>query len=342
MEYTIRQIAELLNGNLVGDPNGKITKLSKIEEGEEGSLTFLANPKYERFLYNTKASAVLVNKNLNPTKSTKATLIFVDDSYASFSSLLEEFKKGKDSLKVGKEEPCFIDPSVILGTDYYIGAFSYIGKGCQIGNRVQIYPQVYIGDNVSIGEGTVIFPGVKIYQDCQIGKNIILHSGCIIGSDGFGFALKENGTFSKILQTGNVILEDNVEIGSNTCIDRATIGTTLIRKGVKLDNLIQIAHNVEIGENTVMAAQTGISGSTKIGENCVFGGQVGAVGHITIGKRNQFGAKSGISKTIKEEGMQFRGQPIQTYKESLKTEVLLRNLSKMEQRIREIEKKDEL
>jgi len=339
MEYTTRQIAELLKGNLVGDPLEKVSSLSKIEDATKGSLTFLANPKYESFLYNTEASAVVINKSLVLQKPVKTNLILVEDAYSSFSILLEKFSHEGEIHKIGIENPSFIDPTAHLGERPYIGAFSYIGKEVKIGNQVKIYPQVYIGDGVEIGDHSILFPGVKVYQNCKIGQGVVIHSGAIIGSDGFGFAPQGDGTFSKIVQSGNVIIEDLVEIGANTCIDRATMGSTLIHKGVKLDNLIQIGHNVEIGNNTVIASQTGISGSAKIGENCLFGGQVGIAGHLSIGKGNQFGARTGISKTIKEEGRQFRGQPMQSYKDSLKSEVLIRNLSKMEERIQDLENK---
>ncbi len=341
MEYTAQQIAELLEGSLVGNPLLKVTKLSKIEEGEEGAITFLSNPKYESHLYVSKASVVIVNKSLKPTKPVAATLISVEDAYASFSFLLEIFNRKDIPEKLGIENPCFLDPSAVLGDRYYLGAFSYIGKNVKVGARVKIYPQVYVGDEVSIGDDSILYAGVKVYQGCILGKGVIIHSGAIIGSDGFGFAPKPDGSYSKIVQSGNVVIEDFVEIGSNTCIDRATIGSTYIRKGVKLDNLIQIAHNVEIGNNTVMAAQTGISGSTKIGENCVFGGQVGVAGHLRIAKGTQFGAKTGIGKNIKEEGKMYRGLPMQPYIESLKTEVLIKNLVKMEQRIVDLEEKEE-
>lgn len=337
MEYTTRQIAEILEGNLVGDPTIKINSLSKIEDGVVGSLTFLANPKYESFLYTTQASAVVVNKNLVPSKPVKVILILVDDAYSAFTILLEKFKPTTDNERIGIEEPCFIHKTAVIGEKSYIGSFSYIGKGAKLGIGVSIFPQVYIGDNVIIGDHSIIYPGVKIYRDCEIGQAVIIHSGAIIGSDGFGFSPNSDGSYTKIVQSGNVVIENLVEIGSNTCIDRATLGSTYIRKGVKLDNLIQIAHNVEIGHDTVIAAQTGISGSTKLGENCLLGGQIGVVGHISIGKGNHFGAKTGISKTIRDEGKQFRGQPMQSYKESLKTEVLIRNLSKMEKRITELE-----
>jgi UDP-3-O-[3-hydroxymyristoyl] glucosamine N-acyltransferase len=337
MEYTTRQIADLLNGSLVGNPHEKIHSLSKIEEGESGSLSFLSNPKYESFLYSTRASAVLVSHSFEPSKPVKAILIKVQDAYTAFSILLEKFNQGNPSGKKGMEQPCFVDPSALLGEDTYIGAFAYIGAGSHLGKGVKVYPQVYIGDGVVLGDYSILYPGVKVYSNTQIGKGVIIHSGSVIGGDGFGFAPQADGTFSKIPQTGNVVIEDYVEIGANTCIDRATIGSTLIQKGVKLDNLIQIGHNVDLGKNTVIAAQTGISGSTKVGENCLMGGQTGIAGHLNIGKGNQFGARTGIHKSIREEGKQFRGHPILSYKDSLKLDVWLRNFYKVELRIRALE-----
>lgn len=339
MEFTTRQIAEILEGQLEGDPHLIIKSISKIEEGIEGSITFLANPKYENYIYSTRASAIIIDRHFVLSKSIGATLIRVDDPYSSLTTLLELFQNERDSEKRGQESPCFVDKSAIIDESAYIGAFSYIGKGVRIDKGVKIYPQVFVGEGVQIGENSVLYPGVKVYAHCRVGKEVIIHSGSVIGGDGFGFAPQPDGTFSKIIQSGNVILEDLVEIGANTCVDRATLGSTIIRKGVKLDNLIQIAHNVEIGNDTVIAAQTGISGSTKIGENCVLGGQVGVVGHIQVGKKNQFGARSGINKTIKEEGKQFRGQPLMPYKDSLKMEVFLRNLPDLEERLKDLEDK---
>ena len=272
MKFTAQQIADILEGEVVGNPDEEVSKLSKIEEGEKGSLTFLSNPKYNPFLYTTNASIAIVDKTFQPEKQIATTLIKVENAYKSFSKLLEFYNEVKNN-KVGREQPYFIGDSSKIGENEYIGAFTYVGENVTIGNNVKIYPNSYIGDNSIIGDNTVIFAGVKIYSETKIGKNCKIHSGAIIGSDGFGFAPDEKGEFKAIPQIGNVIIEDNVDIGATSTIDRATLGSTIIRKGVKLDNQIQIAHNVEIGKNTVIAAQTGIAGSTRIGKNCIIGGK---------------------------------------------------------------------
>ncbi|HMG09758.1 MAG TPA: UDP-3-O-(3-hydroxymyristoyl)glucosamine N-acyltransferase, partial [Mucilaginibacter sp.] len=304
MQFTAQEISLLLNGTVEGDPSVQVHQLAKIEDGTPGSLSFLANPKYEQYLYTTNASVVIVNNDLQLTEPVKATLIRVENAYSAFSVLLEQYNTIKLNKK-GIEEPNFIHPTAQIGTDLYIGAFAYIGLNAKIGNNCKIYPNVNIADNVTIGNNVTLFSGVTIYFDCVIGNNVIVHSGAVIGSDGFGFAPNPDGTYTKIAQIGNVILEDDVEVGSNTTIDRATMGSTVIRKGVKLDNLIQIAHNVEIGANTVIAAQSGISGSTKVGENVIMGGQVGLVGHISIANRSQFQAQSGVSRSVTEEGKKW-------------------------------------
>ncbi len=309
MEYTAKSIADLLSGEVIGNKSEKVISISKIQEAKEGELSFLANPAYESFLYSTEASIVLINKNDVPEKKVKPTLIVVDDAYKAFATLVDIYQKLKNTDKSGIEEMAFINRTAILGNDIFIGSFSYIDAYASIGDKVQIYPQVFIGENVQIGENTIIYPGVKIYQNCVIGKNCIIHSGTIIGSDGFGFAPQKDGTFLKIHQIGNVIVEDNVEMGSNCSIDRATLGSTIIRKGVKLDNLIQVAHNVEIGENTVMAALTGIAGSTKLGKNCLIGGQVGFVGHIKVADKTNIGAQAGIVKSVTKENTMLLGSP---------------------------------
>ena len=293
MKFTATQIAGILEGDIVGDPDVEVSKLAKIEEGTKGTLTFLANPKYTQYIYSTKASITIVNKDFNPENELNTTLIKVEDAYKSFSKLLEYYNQIKMN-KTGIEQPSFISESSSYGENAYIGAFSYVGDNVNIGNNVKIYPNSYIGDNVSIGNNVLIFSGAKIYSECIIGNNCVINSGVIIGADGFGFVPNEKGEYNKVPQTGNVILEDNVDIGAATTIDRATLGSTIIRKGVKLDNQIQIAHNVEIGKNTVIAAQTGIAGSTKIGENCQIGGQVGFAGHLTIGNNVKIQAQSGI------------------------------------------------
>ncbi|MBS9774442.1 MAG: UDP-3-O-(3-hydroxymyristoyl)glucosamine N-acyltransferase [Tenacibaculum sp.] len=336
MKFKAQQIADTLEGEIVGNPEIEVSKLSKIEEGEEGSLTFLANPKYNPYIYTTKASIVIVNKSFNPEKEITATLIKVDDAYKSFSKLLEFYNQVKNN-KVGRENPHFISESATIGTDEYIGAFSYIGENVKIGNNVKIYPHSYIGDNVVIEDNTTIFSGVKIHSETVIGKNCKIFSGVVIGADGFGYAPDENGEYKAVPQIGNVVIEDNVEIGANSTIDRATLGSTIIRKGVKLDNQIQIAHNVEIGKNTVIASQTGIAGSTKVGESCIIGGQVGIVGHLTLGNNLQVQAQSGISKSLKD-GEIVQGTPAFSYPDFNKSYVYFRNLPKIVSVVNKLEK----
>ncbi len=327
MKFTAAQIAGILEGEVIGNPDAVVFKLAKIEEGTEGSLTFLANPKYVNFIYTTQATITIVNNDFVPENDLATTLIKVDDAYQSFSKLLEYYNQVK-LMKSGIEQPSVISENVTYGEQLYLGSFSYVGKNVIIGNNVKIYPNCFIGDNVSIGDNGIFFAGVKIYSETEIGNNCNFHSGCVVGSDGFGFAPTEEGTFSKIPQIGNVIIEDDVEIGANTTIDRATLGITLIRKGVKLDNHIQIAHNVEIGENTVIAAQTGIAGSTKIGSNCLIGGQVGIAGHLTIGNNVRVQAQSGIGKNI-ADGEIIQGSPAFNYSDFSKSYVHFRNLPKI-------------
>ena len=327
----------MLNGTIEGDPLVPVNQLAKIEEAKAGSLSFLANPKYEQYLYTTEASVVIVNNDLVLTAPTQATLIRVENAYSAFSVLLEKYNTIKLN-KTGIEQPNFIHPSAKIGTNVYIGAFAYIGPNVKIGDNCKIYPHTYIADDVIIGDNVTFFAGVKIYFDCVIGNNVIIHSGTIIGGDGFGFAPAADGTYNKISQIGNVIIEDNVEIGANTTIDRATMGSTIIRKGVKLDNLIQVAHNVEIMSNTVVAAQTGISGSTKVGENCIIGGQVGVVGHITLAKGTQIQAQSGISRSLLAENKKWAGSPAVAYTDNLRSQVVINRLPDLEKRINELEK----
>jgi UDP-3-O-[3-hydroxymyristoyl] glucosamine N-acyltransferase len=327
MKFTAAQIAGILEGEVVGNPDAVVFKLAKIEEGTEGSLTFLANPKYVNFIYTTQATITIVNNDFVPENELATTLIKVDDAYQSFSKLLEYYNQVK-LMKSGIEQPSVISENVTYGEQLYLGSFSYVGKNVTIGNNVKIYPNCFIGDNVSIGDNCIFFAGVKIYSETEIGNNCNFHSGCVVGSDGFGFAPTEEGTFNKIPQIGNVIIEDDVEIGANTTIDRATLGITLIRKGVKLDNHIQIAHNVEIGENTVIAAQTGIAGSTKIGSNCLIGGQVGIAGHLTIGNNVRVQAQSGIGKNV-PDGEIIQGSPAFNYSDFSKSYVHFRNLPKI-------------
>ena len=327
MKFTAAQIAGIIEGEVIGNPDAVVFKLAKIEEGTEGSLTFLANPKYVNFIYTTQATITIVNNDFVPENDLATTLIKVDDAYQSFSKLLEYYNQVK-LMKSGIEQPSVISENVTYGEQLYLGSFSYVGKNVTIGNNVKIYPNCFIGDNVSIGDNCIFFAGVKIYSETEIGNNCNFHSGCVVGSDGFGFAPTEEGTYNKIPQIGNVIIEDDVEIGANTTIDRATLGITLIRKGVKLDNHIQIAHNVEIGENTVIAAQTGIAGSTKIGSNCLIGGQVGIAGHLTIGNNVRVQAQSGIGKNI-PDGEIIQGSPAFNYSDFSKSYVHFRNLPKI-------------
>jgi UDP-3-O-[3-hydroxymyristoyl] glucosamine N-acyltransferase len=336
LKFTAAQIAVILEGEVEGNPEIEVSKLSKIEEGEPESLSFLANPKYTQFIYTTKASIVIVNKIFKAEKEINSTLIRVEDAYKSFSKLLEYYNQVKMN-KTGIESPVFISKSATYGDNIYIGAFAYLGENTKIGNNTKIYPNVYIGDNVVIGDNVILFSGAKIYSDTLIGNNCVIHSSAILGADGFGFTPNEQGEFIKVPQTGNVIIEDNVDVGAATSIDRATLGSTIIRKGVKLDNHIQIAHNVEIGKNTVIAAQTGIAGSTKIGENCMIGGQVGIVGHITIGNNVKIQAQSGIGRNLKDNET-LQGSPALPYSDYNKSYVHFKNLPKTMNRISILEK----
>ncbi len=336
MKFTAAQIAGILEGEVEGNPEVEVSKLSKIEEGIPESLSFLSNPKYTQYIYTTKASAVIVGKNFKAENRINTTLIRVDDAYKSFSKLLEYYNQVKMN-KTGIEQPVFISENANYGKNIYIGAFVYISDNVKIGDNVKIYPNVYIGDNVIIANNVTLFSGAKIYSDTQIGNNCVIHSSAILGADGFGFSPNEKGEFIKVPQTGNVIIEDNVDIGAATSIDRATLGSTIIRKGVKLDNQIQIAHNVEIGENTVIAAQTGIAGSTKIGENCMVGGQVGIAGHLSIGNNVRIQAQSGIGRNVKDNET-LQGSPALTYNDYNKSYVHFKNLPKIINRLTTIEK----
>lgn len=337
MKFTAAQIAGILEGEVVGNPEAEVFKLAKIEEGTEGSLTFLANPKYANYIYTTEATIAIVNATFEAESEIKTTLIKVEDAYKSFSKLLEYYNQVK-LMKSGIEQPSVISENVTYGENLYLGSFCYVGKNVTIGENVKIYPNSFIGDNVTIGNNCVLFAGVRIYSESVIGNNCVIHSGTIIGSDGFGFAPQEDGTYNKVPQIGNVILEDNVEVGSCTTIDRATLGSTIIRKGVKLDNQIQIAHNVEIGENTVIASQTGIAGSTKIGKSCMIGGQVGIVGHITIGNNVRIQAQAGIAKSI-ADGEVIQGSPAFNYGDFSKSYVHFKNLPKIVADLENLKKK---
>ena len=336
MELTASQLAELVKGTVEGDSNVIINNFAKIEEAKQGCLTFLANPKYTHFIYSTQASAVLVHNDFVAEHPIKATLIRVEDPYSTLAILLNMLQESLNPRKKGIEQPSYVSEGVALPEDIYLGAFAYIGKGVKIGKGAQIYPQVYVGDNVTIGENVTLYPGCRIYHGCKIGDNCIIHAGVVIGSDGFGFA-PHNGDFIKISQVGNVVIEDNVEIGANTTLDRATMGSTVIRHGVKLDNLIQVGHNVEIGESTVMAAQTGIAGSTKIGKNNMFGGQVGIAGHITIGDNNGIGAQSGIPNNL-GSGLRVIGSPVVNALDFARQQVYFKRLPEMANDIKKLKK----
>lgn len=336
MEFKAHNIADFLHGTVEGDENISVSNVSRIEDGKPGTLAFLANPKYERYLYETQASIVLINKSFIPEQPVPCTLIRVEDAYQAFASLLDLYQQTK-MQKTGIEQPSFIDTSAVTGKNIYVGAFAYIGAQAKIGDQVKIYPQAYIGNHVKIGKNTIIYAGAKIYDDCVIGENCVIHAGAVIGSDGFGFAPTEDGSYKKIPQVGNVIIEDNVEIGANTTIDCSTMGSTIIRQGAKLDNLIQIAHNCEIGENTVIAALTGIAGSTKVGKNCMFAGHVGIAGHNTIGDNVKIGALTGVSNSIKP-GKTVLGIPAMDHDRALKTYVVYRRLPEMRQQLIDLQK----
>ena len=332
----------MLDGTIVGDEKITIDSAAKIEEGRPGCISFLANSKYEPYIYTTQSSAVIVSKDFVPKKEIAATLIYVENAYTAFTILLEEYQKRISNGKTGVEQPSFLGENSQVGENCYRGAFSYIGKNCIIGNGVKIYPNTYLGDNIEIGDHSVIHPGVRIYDNTIFGKNCVVFANTVIGSDGFGFAPQADGTYKTIPQLGNVILEDDVSVGSNTTIDCATMGSTVIRKGVKIDNLVQIAHNVEIGKNTVIAAQAGISGSTRVGERCIIGGQVGLVGHITLANNTKIGAQSGIGKSIKKEGLSLSGSPARDLTEHLRSMALTRRLPELEERLKELERKREV
>jgi UDP-3-O-[3-hydroxymyristoyl] glucosamine N-acyltransferase len=338
MHFSAAQIAALINGKLEGNPEVLVNNFGKIEEAQAGQLAFLANPKYEEYLYSTRASIIIVNDNQILKEKINATLILVPDAYIAFASLLSKYQEMMNQQLTGIQEPVYISKTASLGENAFIGAFAYIGNNVKLGNNVKIYPQSYIGDDVSIGDNSVIYPGVKIYHRCVIGEYVTIHAGSVIGADGFGFAPQTDGSFKKIPQMGNVVIEDYVEVGSNATIDRATIGSTLIRKGVKLDNLIQIAHNVEIGSNTVIAAQSGVSGSTKLGKNVMVGGQVGIVGHIQIADGSKINAQSGVTKSMKTPNSAVTGSPAFDYTSALRAQAAARKLPEFEKRIIELEK----
>lgn len=333
MEFTVKQIAMLLGGEVDGDDSLVINQLSKIEEGKPGCISFLSNLKYEPHLYSTQASAVIVDRSFKPRKAVTPALIFVENSYSAFTRLLEEYHQRISFKRTGIEQPSYLSEGSDVGEHVYRGAFSYIGRNCRIGNNVKIYPQVYIGDNVRIGDNTILHSGAKVLDNTVIGCYCTIHPNVVLGSEGFGFAPQPDGSYKAIPQLGNVVLEDFVSIGANTTIDCATMGSTIIRQGAKLDNLIMIAHNVEIGQNTVIAAQTGISGSTKIGDSCVIGGQAGFAGHLTIASRTKVGAQSGVGKSVKEEGVSLNGSPAFDLGDHFRSLAVFRKLPQLEKRV---------
>ncbi len=336
MNFTAKQIAEFLNGEVVGNESVSVNNISRIEEGKEGTLSFLGNPKYEKYIYSTNASIVLVNRDFLPSEKINASLIKVDNAYEAFASLLELYDQATKN-KEGISSNISVGENTDISKVKYIGDFTFIGNNVSIGKDTKIYPQVYIGDNVKIGNNVVLYPGVKIYNSCEIGDNCIIHSGSVIGADGFGFAPQSNNNYKKVPQVGNVILEKNVEIGANTTIDRATLSSTIIREGVKIDNLVQIAHNVEVNKNTVIAAQSGVSGSTKIGKNVMIAGQVGFAGHLNIGDGAKFAAQSGIANNIPENSVN-QGSPAYNYRDYQKSYIYFKKLPETNQKIEALEK----
>lgn len=337
MQFTAAQIAMIINGKIEGNPDVLVQSFGKIEEAQSGQLSFLANPKYEEYLYRTKASLVIINDSQELKEPVNATLIRVADAYSAFAALLTKYQEMATQKLAGIQEPSYISKSAKYGQQVYIGAFCYLGENVELGNNVKIFPNVFLGDNVKINDNTIVHPGVKIYHGCVIGKNVTIHAGTVVGSDGFGFAPQADGSFKKVPQIGNVVVEDFVEIGANATIDRATIGSTLIKSGAKLDNLIQVAHNVEVGNNTVIAAQAGVSGSTKIGNNVMIGGQAGIVGHIQIADGSKINAQSGVSKSIKTPNAAVTGSPAFEYTSALRSQAVSRKLPELEKRIKELE-----
>jgi UDP-3-O-[3-hydroxymyristoyl] glucosamine N-acyltransferase len=338
MQFSAAQIAQIISGKVEGDADIAVSSFGKIEEALSDQLAFLANPKYEDFLYNTNASIVIVNESLELKQPITTTLIRVPDAYSAFATLLDKYQQIRTQQLTGIQQPVYMHATAKTGENVFIGAFAYVGENVVISNGAKIFPNVYLGNNVTVGENTIIHPGVKIYHDCVVGKNVVIHAGTVVGSDGFGYAPQKDGSLKKVPQIGNVVIEDFVEIGANTTIDRATIGSTLIRSGAKLDNLLQIAHNVEIGNNSVIAAQSGVSGSTKIGKNVLIGGQAGIVGHIHIADGSKINAQSGVSKSIKSPNSAVTGSPAYDYTAALRSQAITRNLPQLEKRIIELEK----
>lgn len=328
MEFTAKEIAGILGGTVEGNPEAKVTSFARIESGRPGTICFFANPKYEHYVYECKADIIIVNNSFVPKQKVEATMVKVEDAYAAVAALLDYVTAKKRSYRRYRGCRSRVRWSAKVGKKVYVGDFAYIGRHAQVGDYTKIYENVYVGDGAKIGSHCIIYPGVRIYPGMVIGNNVIIHSNAVIGSDGFGFAPLEDGTWKKIEHTGNVIIEDNVEIGANTCVDKSQMGSTVIRSGVKLDNLCQIAHNVEIGKNTVMAAQSGIAGSSKIGEHCIIAGQVGIVGHITIADNTTIGAQAGVIGSIKEEGKAFMGTPALPHKEFLRSYAVFKRSGK--------------
>jgi UDP-3-O-[3-hydroxymyristoyl] glucosamine N-acyltransferase len=337
MTFSAAQIALLVNGKVEGDPQASVSSFGKIEDAGAGQLSFLANPKYEEFLYSTRASIIIVNDSLELKQNVSASLVRVNDAYSAFAILLAKYQEMMTQILSGVQEPSYIHKSARTGENVFIGAFAYLGENVVIGNNVKIFPQVFVGNNVKVGDNSILHPGVKVYHDCEIGKNVTVHAGSVIGSDGFGFAPQADGTYKKVPQIGNVVVEDFVEIGANATIDRATIGSTIIRSGAKLDNLIQVAHNVEVGNNSVIAAQAGVSGSTKLGKNVMIGGQAGIVGHLQIADGVRINAQSGVSKSILKPNSAVTGSPAHDYTSALRSQALSRKLPELEKRIKELE-----
>jgi UDP-3-O-[3-hydroxymyristoyl] glucosamine N-acyltransferase len=338
MQFTAAQIAMIVNGKVDGNADTAVTSFGKIEEAQNGQLAFLANPKYEEYLYTTKASIIIVNETQELKQKIDSTLIKVPDAYSAFAILLDKYQQIQRQQLNGIQQPAYIAASAKIGNNVYIGAFAYIGENVIVADGAKIYPNAFLGNNVTIGVNSIINPGATVYHDCIIGSNVIIHAGAVIGSDGFGFAPQNDGSFKKIPQIGNVIIQDHVEVGANTTIDRATIGSTLIKSGAKLDNLLQIAHNVEVGNNTAIAALTGVSGSTKIGNNVIIGGQAGLTGHIQIADGTKINAKSGVSKSIKIPNTSVTGIPAIDYTTSMRSQAIARNLPALEQRVFALEK----
>ena len=337
MKFTASQIAALLGGTVEGDPNVEVWNVAKIEEGAPGMLSFLANPKYTPYLYETKSSVVIVNNDFEAKAPVAATLIRVEDAYASFAKLLAYYDKMSQDKK-GVSSLAFVASSAQCGENLYLGEFAFVGENVKIGDNVKIYPQVYVGDGSVIGDDTVLYPGVRLYRNTVVGKRCIVHAGAVIGADGFGFAPQEDGHYEKIPEVGNVIIDDDVEIGANTTIDRSTMGSTHVHKGVKLDNLVHLAHNVEVGENSALAAQVGVSGSTHLGKNCVVGGQSGFVGHLHIADGSKFGGQCGVMGNIKEANQEFMGTPIQPLRQYLVSNARFRHIDEMARKLDALEK----